>query len=71
MDVMELEFAIETLATLGMRLPHHIVVYYGVGGHAKGARSRLRAKVYGDAHKWVPPSVFDKALKDEFRKVGT
>lgn len=71
MDVMELEFSVETLATLGLRLPHHLIVYFGSGGNAKGARSRLRARAYGSAHKWVPPAVFDRSLKDEFRKVGT
>ena len=70
MDVMELEFSVETLATLGMRVPHHIIVHYGTGGNAKGARSRLRSRVYGDGHKWVPPSVFDKGLRDEFRNQG-
>ena len=70
MDVMELEFSIESLAIRGMRLPHHCVIYFGSGGNSKGARSRLRAKVFAAGHKWVSPTVFDKTVKDEFRKQG-
>ena len=67
---MDLEFAIESLAMRGIRIPHHCVIYYGVGGNAKGARSRLRHRAFGDGHKWVSPSVFDKGVRDEFRKQG-
>jgi len=70
MDVMSVEFAIESLAMRGLRLPHHCVIYYGKGGNAKGSRSRLRAKAFGAGHKWVSPGVFDKAVRDEFRKQG-
>ena len=51
MEVMELEFAIESLALRGMRLPHHCVIYYGKGGNSKGARSRLCARAFGEGHK--------------------
>ena len=70
MDVMHLEFAIESLAMRGLRIPHHCVIYFGKGGNSKGARSRLRAKAHATGHKWVSPSVFDKAVKDEFRMQG-
>jgi hypothetical protein len=70
MDAMELEFSIESLSSLGKRLPHHIIVYFGEGGNSKGARSRLRARAFADGHRWVSPTVFDKAVKDEFRKQG-
>ena len=69
-DCMELEFGVESLAVRGLWLPHHCIVYFGGGGNAKGARSRLRARCYGTGHKWVPPQVFDKAVRDEFRKQG-
>ena len=70
MDATELEFSIESLAMRGLRLPHHCVIYYGQGGNSKGARSRLRARAFAGGHKWVSPSVFDKSVRDEFRKQG-
>lgn len=70
MDAMDLEFSVEALSTEGKRLPHHFVVYYGEGGNAKGARSTLRATCYANGHAFVSPAVFDKSLKDEFRKQG-
>ena len=70
MDAMEIEFSVETLAMFGLRLPHHCIVYFGPGGNSKGARSRLRARCFATGHKWISPGVFDKALKDEFRKQG-
>lgn len=70
MEVMTVEFAIESLAMRGLRLPHHCVIYYGKGGNSKGARSRLRAKCFAAGRKWVSPGVFDKAVRDEFRKQG-
>ena len=67
---MEVEVALEALALFGMRLPHHIVIYFGIGGNSKGARSNLRAKVFGSLHKWVSPGVFDKSVKEAFRIQG-
>ena len=69
-DALDLECAIESLALRGRVLPHHILIYYGHGGNSKGARSNLRAKVFGAGHAWVSPSVFDLKLRDEFRKQG-
>ena len=69
-DAMEVEFAIESLAAFGLSIPHHIVFYFGGGGNSKGARSKLRAAVWGNGHQWVSPGCFDVALKDEFRKQG-
>jgi hypothetical protein len=70
MDAMELEFAVETLALFGKRLPHHQVVYFGTGGNSKGARTKLRARAFGTGHQFVSTSVFDKRKDDEFRKQG-
>ena len=53
-----------------MRLPHHIAIYFGIGGNSKGARSNLRAKVFGTLHKWVFPGVFDRSVKEAFRIQG-
>jgi hypothetical protein len=70
-EALFLEMAIESLALFGKPLPHHLVFYYGSGGNSKGARSKLRANTFGSGHAWVSPSVFDMALRDEFRKQGT
>ena len=63
-----MELAIESLAIRALRLPHHIVIYYGSGGNSKGGRSRLRDRAFGDMRKWVAPQCFDCTTKEEFRK---
>ena len=70
MDGMELEFAVESLAKRGLRVPQHQVIYFGDGGNSKGARSKLRARAFGSSHQYVSTAVFDKNKDDEFRKQG-
>ena len=63
-----MELAIESLAIRALRLPHHIVIYYGSGGNSKGGMSRLRDRAFGDMRKWVAPQCFGGTTKEEFRK---
>ena len=71
MGALNLELAIERLALMGKRIPHHMVIYFGAGGKSKGARSKLRSNVFGRGHQFISSSVLGAALKEEFRKQGS